>query len=41
MTEETIPQPEDPYSIAKYAVERELKISNEMFGLNYIIFRPP
>ena len=40
MTEETIPQPEDPYGIAKYAVERELKISNEMFGLNYMIFRP-
>jgi UDP-glucose 4-epimerase len=40
MTEETIPLPEDSYGIAKYAVERELKISHEMFGLNYIIFRP-
>lgn len=34
------PEPEDPYGIAKYAVELELKISYEMFGLNYIIFRP-
>jgi len=40
MTENTIPQPEDPYGIAKYAVEQELKVSHNMFGLNYIIFRP-
>jgi UDP-glucose 4-epimerase len=40
MTEETIPLPEDPYGIAKHAVERELKVSHEMFSLNYIIFRP-
>ena len=40
MIEETMPLPEDSYGIAKYAVERELKISHEMFGLNYIIFRP-
>jgi UDP-glucose 4-epimerase len=40
MTEETIPAPEDPYGIAKYAVELDLKESHEMFGLNYIIFRP-
>jgi len=40
MTEDMIPTPEDPYGIAKYAVEQELKVSNEMFGLNYIIFRP-
>ena len=39
-TEETIPQPEDSYGIAKYAVEQELKVSHEMFGLNYVIFRP-
>jgi len=39
-TEETIPQPEDSYGIAKYAVEMELKASHKMFGLNYIIFRP-
>lgn len=40
MTEGMIPQPEDPYGIAKYAVEQELKVSKEMFGLDYVIFRP-
>jgi UDP-glucose 4-epimerase len=40
MTEETIPHPEDSYGIAKLAVEHELRCCNEMFGLNYIIFRP-
>ena len=40
MTEEITPMPEDSYGIAKYAVEQELQISNKMFGLNYIIFRP-
>ena len=40
MTEDTIPQPEDPYGISKYAVELDLKAAHEMFGLNYIIFRP-
>lgn len=40
MTEETRPCPEDPYGIAKLAVEMELKVSHEMFGLDYVIFRP-
>lgn len=40
MTEETVPVPEDPYGIAKFAVEQDLKTTHEMFGLNYIIFRP-
>lgn len=40
MTEEMIPQPEDSYGIAKYAVEAELKCSHEMFGLDYVVFRP-
>jgi UDP-glucose 4-epimerase len=40
MTEEHVPMPEDPYGIAKYAVELDLKESHEMFGLNYIVFRP-
>lgn len=40
MTEETIPHPEDPYGIAKLAVEQELKVDKEMFDLDYIIFRP-
>jgi UDP-glucose 4-epimerase len=40
MTEATTPQPEDPYGIAKYAIERELAASHAMFGLDYIVFRP-
>jgi UDP-glucose 4-epimerase len=40
MHEDLVPQPEDPYGIAKYAVELELKASHEMFGLDYVIFRP-
>jgi UDP-glucose 4-epimerase len=40
MTEETIPQPEDPYGVSKYAVELDLRAAHEMFGLNYVIFRP-
>jgi UDP-glucose 4-epimerase len=40
MTEDLTPQPEDPYGISKYAVELDLKAAHEMFGLNYVIFRP-
>lgn len=40
MTEEMVPQPEDPYGISKYAVEMDLRESHEMFGLDYVIFRP-
>lgn len=40
MTENLIPQPEDSYGIAKLAVEQELRVSHEMFGLDYVIFRP-
>jgi UDP-glucose 4-epimerase len=40
MKEETMPKPEDPYGISKYAVELDLKSAHEMFGLNYIVFRP-
>lgn len=40
MDEGTVPQPEDPYGIAKYAVEMDLHEAHEMFGLNYVIFRP-
>jgi UDP-glucose 4-epimerase len=40
MTEEMLPMPEDSYGIAKYSVEQELKVSHEMFGLDYVIFRP-
>lgn len=40
MKESMVPQPEDPYGIAKLAVEMELKVTHEMFGLDYVIFRP-
>jgi UDP-glucose 4-epimerase len=40
MTEGMVPQPEDPYGIAKYTVELDLKAAHEMFGLDYVIFRP-
>lgn len=40
MREDLVPQPEDSYGIAKYSVELELKASHEMFGLDYVIFRP-
>jgi UDP-glucose 4-epimerase len=40
MTESTLPIPEDSYGIAKLSVESELKVSSEMFGLEYVIFRP-
>lgn len=40
MSEELVPQPEDPYGIAKYAVELDLREAHEMFALNHVIFRP-
>jgi len=40
MTEDMTPIPEDPYGVSKYAVELDLRAAHEMFGLNYIIFRP-
>lgn len=40
MREDITPIPEDPYGIAKLAVEQDLKAAKEMFGLNSIIFRP-
>ncbi len=40
MTEETHPHPEDLYGIAKLAVEQELRACKDMFGLDYVIFRP-
>jgi len=40
MTETSPLHPEDPYGIAKLAVEQELRVCKEMFDLNYIIFRP-
>jgi len=40
MTEDLRPEPEDSYGIAKFSVERELAVTHEMFGLDYVIFRP-
>ncbi len=40
MKEDMVPKPEDPYGIAKFAVELDLDAALEMFGLNYVIFRP-
>lgn len=40
MTEDLVPLPEDSYGIAKLAVERELAVTYEMFGLDYVVFRP-
>ncbi len=39
MREDMLPTPEDSYGIAKMAVEQELKVSHEMFGLDYVVFR--
>jgi UDP-glucose 4-epimerase len=40
ITEDQQPLPEDPYGIAKYAVELDLKRAFEMFGLKHVVFRP-
>ena len=40
MSEEIVPEPEDPYGIAKYAVELDLHAAQKMFGLDYTVFRP-
>jgi len=39
-TEEQEPSPVDPYGIAKYAVELDLRAANNLFGLDYTIIRP-
>jgi UDP-glucose 4-epimerase len=40
MQEDQTPHPIDPYGIAKYAVELDLKAASKMFGLKSIVFRP-
>lgn len=40
MDETQTPSPEDPYGVSKYAVELDLRAAHQMFGLNYVIFRP-
>lgn len=38
--EDMLPVPIDPYGIAKYAVEMDIKQAHEQFGLRYSIIRP-
>lgn len=38
--ETMVPKPVDPYGIAKYAVEMDLKQAHDQFGLRYSIVRP-
>jgi UDP-glucose 4-epimerase len=40
MKEEMMPVPEDSYGIAKLTIEQELRVSHDVFGLDYVIFRP-
>lgn len=40
MVEDLVPAPEDPYGIAKYAVELDLQAARRMFGLEFTVFRP-
>jgi UDP-glucose 4-epimerase len=40
MREDMRPVPEDPYGVAKLAVEMDLHAARHMFGLNYVVFRP-
>jgi UDP-glucose 4-epimerase len=40
MDETMQPHAEDPYGIAKYAVELDLEAASRQFGFNYIVFRP-
>ncbi len=38
--DKTMPHPEDPYGVAKLAVEHDLAAAKHMFGMDYVIFRP-
>jgi UDP-glucose 4-epimerase len=40
MSEDVLPEPEDPYGVAKYAVELDLAAAQRMFGIDYTVFRP-
>jgi UDP-glucose 4-epimerase len=40
LREDRVPVPEDPYGIAKLAVEQDLRSAHEIFGLDYTVFRP-
>jgi UDP-glucose 4-epimerase len=40
MREDMVPKPEDPYGVAKFAVEMDLYAARHMFGLEYVVVRP-
>lgn len=40
LRESATPHPEDPYGIAKYAVELDLAAATKQFGIEHTIFRP-
>ena len=40
LREDMVPMPEDPYGVSKFAVELDLRAAHEMFGINFVIFRP-
>ena len=40
LREDAVPRPEDPYGIAKYACELDLRAAHEVFGLSFTVFRP-
>jgi UDP-glucose 4-epimerase len=39
-TESMIPDPVDPYGVAKYTTEMDIKLAGSQFGLRYTIVRP-
>lgn len=40
LRESHVPTPSDPYGIAKFAVEQDLRAAHEQFGIDYTILRP-
>jgi UDP-glucose 4-epimerase len=40
VTERTAPRPEDPYGVAKHAIECDLRACHDLFGLKFVVFRP-
>lgn len=40
MLETMTPRPEDPYGVAKFAIEMDLQAAGRLHGLNHVIFRP-
>jgi len=40
VTEEMVAVPADPYGVAKLAVEQDLRVARDLFGMRYVVFRP-